>query len=122
MSHTVKIDTKFLDEQAAIAAANEMGAEIVRGKLHLYQKDSTVENGFGVKLPGWRYPVIIDFQTGEAQYDDFKGRWGDTVHLEKFKQLYATHKATIEFKKKGWLVSRTLAPNGSIKLQVTGVA
>lgn len=120
MSHTLKVKAKFTDPKAVEAAAKEMGAEIVRGKLKLHQPDSAVENGFGVKLPGWRLPVIINTQTGEASYDNYKGRWGAESELHKFTQLYATHKATLFAKSKGLLVTRTTQANGSIKLQLSG--
>ncbi|MEI8289557.1 MAG: DUF1257 domain-containing protein [Verrucomicrobiota bacterium] len=118
MSHTATIDTKFFDEAACVAAAEEMKAEIVRGKLQLFD-GVKVENGFGVKLEGWNYPVIIDTKTGEAKYDNFNGRWGDVSHLNKFKQLYAAHKTVMECKKKGWLATRTVKADGTIKLQIT---
>lgn len=122
MSHTAKIKPMFFDESAVIAAAKEMGAEIVRGKLNLYESGSTVENGFGVKLPGWQYPVIIDCQTGEASYDNFNGHWGEAAHLTQFKKLYAACKLTADYQRKGWLVSRSVKPTGEIKLQITGHA
>lgn len=118
MSHTATIDTKFFDEAAIEAAAREMSAEIVRGKLRLFD-GATVENGLGVKLDGWAFPVIIDTKTGEARYDNYNGAWGDVKHLNKFKQLYAAHKTVIECKKKGWLATRTVKADGTIKLQIT---
>jgi hypothetical protein len=123
MSHTVTIKTQFRDEAAINAACQEMGIELpVHGKGDLFSADSKQLEGLIVKLPGWRFPVIINTSTGEASYDDYQGRWGDVAHLNRFRQLYATHKATIEAQRKGWLVQRTQASNGTIKLQVTGVA
>ena len=119
MSHTLTVKAKFLDPHAAEMAAREMGCEFLRGEIKLF--DGTKVNGVGVKLPGWKYPVAINTATGEAKYDNYNGRWGEQSQLDKFTQLYATNKLTIEAKRKGWLVQRKTLANGSHELQFTGM-
>lgn len=119
MSHTLKVKTKFTDLAIAEATARELHCEIVRGNVKLF--DGTTVNGIGVKLPGWRYPVAIDGKTGDASFDNYGGSWGKTCELDKFTQLYAVNKTTAEARRKGWMVSRTVQSNGTVKLNITGL-
>lgn len=119
MSHTLTVKAKFLDPKAVEATAKEMNCEFLRGEIKLF--DGTKVNGLGVKLPGWRYAVAIDTATGEAKYDNYKGAWGHQSHLDKFTQLYATNKLTLEARRKGWMVQRKTQPSGNIELQITGM-
>ena len=48
--------------------------EPVQGKTKLFSGE--VE-GLAVKLPDWVYPVVCNTATGQVQYDNFNGRWGD---------------------------------------------
>lgn len=118
MSHTLTVETKFLDARAVENAAREMSCEIVRGEIALF--DGTKIQGIGVKLPGWYYPVAINLQTGEAKYDNYNGKWGNQEHLNRFTQLYAVHKTELFAKSRGWIATRKTQPNGSIKLQLVG--
>lgn len=118
MSHTLTVKSKFLDPAAVEAAAREMGIQITRGTVQLYA--SKHENCLGLTLPGWRFPVAVDTKTGEAHFDNYGGKWGEQSQLDRFTQLYATHKATLFARSKGLMVQRTVQSNGNIKLQLTG--
>jgi len=100
MSHTTTITASLKDEQACIDAAHECVAEIVRGKLQLFD-GTTVENGFGIQFKNWHYPVIIDLKTGEAKFDNFNGSWGDIAHLNKFIAHYSVHASAHAMRKRG---------------------
>ena len=121
MSHTVTIKTQFLDEKAIAATCKEMGLPAPEmGEHSLYANSGQRIKGIAVKLPNWNYPLVIDPKTGQASYDNYGGAWGDQSHLNRFTQLYAVNKATLEAKKKGHMVLRTMQPNGSIRLSITG--
>lgn len=116
MSHIVTIRTKVEDPAAVIAACQRMGLPVpTTGTAKLYSVEAT---GLLVQLPGWRFPAVIDTQTGTVQYDNFEGIWGEQRHLNKFLQMYAVEKAKLEARKKGFQVSEQAIQDGSIKLQI----
>lgn len=80
---------------------------------------TTPVEGLLVRLPEWRYPVVVDVAQGNLQYDNFEGRWGDPVHLNRLMQMYSVEKTKLEVHKKGWMVQETSLHNGSIQLQIT---
>jgi hypothetical protein len=85
--------------------------------------------------PGNGYTLLCDFYgsdgapIGKALGCEFKpGMDGEngrpmrvqSVNFNRFTQAYAVAKATIEAKKRGFLVTRKPQPNGSVQLLVTG--
>jgi hypothetical protein len=122
MSHIVNIKTKLTDPDGVAAACQRLKLpEPVSGTAELYSGQAT---GLIVKLPGWSYPVVIDTRSGEAQYDNFGGRWGAQAELDKLLQAYAVEKASIEARRVGHRVAEQTLSDGSIKLtiQVAGGA
>ena len=122
MSHIVQIQTEVRDAAAIAAACRRLGlAEPVFGEAKLF---SGSKIGWQVKLPEWRYPVVIDVNTRHLDFDNFEGRWGEQTKLEDFLQKYAVEKARIEARKKGHSVTEQELDDGSIKLtiQVGGAA
>ena len=120
MSHIVTIKTEIRDAVAVRAACHRLSlAEPIQGKTKLFSGE--VE-GLAIILPGWVYPVVCNVTTGQLQFDNFNGRWGDQKHLDRFLQAYAVEKTKIEARKKGHLVKETALSDGSIKLtiQVSG--
>jgi len=88
MSHTLKIKVEIKDEQALIASAQKIGATILGDGSHrLY---GGVVNGFGVQLPGWTYPTVVNLQTGELSYDNYNGAWGNQGVLDGLIHEYST--------------------------------
>jgi len=71
-----------------------------------------------VQLPGWNYPIVCNLETGQVQYDNYGGHWGEQKHLNAFLQAYAVEKAKIEARKKGHTVSETRLEDGSIRVTV----
>ncbi len=122
MSHIVRIQTQVRDEAAVFAACRrrQLG-EPVAGKHLLFSGE--VE-GLAVRLRDWTYPAVCQLETGEVQYDNFGGRWGEQRELDQFMQAYAVEKARIEARKRGHAVMEQSLADGSIKLtvQVGGVA
>lgn len=116
MSHIVVIETRVYDPAALSAACRRLGlAEPVHGNVRLFSGDAT---GLSVKLPGWRYPIVVDTADGSIKYDNYEGRWGDPEKLGRLLQMYAVEKAKIEARKNGYCVSEQARQDGSIVLQI----
>jgi hypothetical protein len=122
MSHIVEIKTEVRDAVAIRAACQRLTVpEPVFDEVKLF---STSATGWAVQLPEWRYPVVCDVNTAKIAYDNYGGRWGEQVHLDRFLQSYAVEKAKLEARRKGHSVTEQSLRDGSIKLTVTvgGVA
>ena len=116
MSHIVEIKTEIRDEAAVKAACVRLPlAQPETKTVKLFNATAT---GLCVQLPGWNYPVVANLQTGQLQYENYGGHWGDQKHLSAFLQAYAVEKARIEARKKGHRVSETKLEDGSIRVTV----
>lgn len=110
---------KFSDSAIAEATARELGLEVTRGSITMF--DGKIVVGLGIKLPNWYQPVAIDEKTGETFTDNMNGHWGKQCELDKFTKHYAKNKATAEARRMGWMVQQTVLKNGQIKLTCTGM-
>jgi hypothetical protein len=116
LSHIVSIKTEIRDAGAVRAACQRLRLPTpVEGTHRLFTSQAT---GLAVQLPKWRYPVVCDLGTGQLQYDNYKGRWGEQQHLDAFLQSYAVEKAKIEARRKGHQVTEAQLSDGSIKLTI----
>ena len=116
MSHVVEIKTEVRDEAAVKAACVRLQLPTPEHKtVRLFSATAT---GLCVQLPGRSYPVVANLATGQLQYDNYNGHWGEQKHLNSFLQGYAVEKAKIEARKKGHSVSETRLQDGSIRVTV----
>ena len=116
MSHVVEIKTEIRDEQAIRAACVRLQLAAPEHKtVRLFNATAT---GLCVQLPAWNYPLVCNLQTGQVQYDNYGGNWGEQKHLNSFLQAYAVEKARIEARKKGHRVSECKLEDGSIRVTV----
>ena len=116
MSHIVTIQTQVRDEAAVFAACRRRQlAEPVQGQHRLFS--SEVE-GLAVQLRNWHYPVVCQLESGELQYDNFGGRWGEQRELDGFIQAYAVERTRIEARQRGHTITEQALADGSIKLTV----
>jgi len=116
LSHVVEIKTEIRDEAAVKAACTRLQLPTPEHKtVRLFSATAT---GLCVQLPGWSYPVVANLATGQLQYDNYNGHWGEQKHLNSFLQGYAVEKAKIEARKKGHSVSETRLQDGSIRVTV----
>jgi len=112
----VEIKTEVRDAAGVRAACDRLLLEPpVEGKSKLFSRE--VE-GLAVRLQDWRYPVVFKTTSGEAQFDNYGGRWGEQVQLDRFLQAYAVEKAKLEARKKGHTVTEQSLADGAIKLTV----
>jgi hypothetical protein len=117
MSHIVEIKTEVRDAVAIGSACQRLKLEApTQGTAKLFSSSAT---GVIVKLPGWRYPVVFTTASGEAQFDNYNGRWGKQARLDQFLQAYAVEKARLEARRKGHTVTEQALADGSIKLTVS---
>jgi len=122
LSHIVTIQTQVRDPVAVAAACQRLGLpQPVQGRFRLFSGEVA---GLGVELPGWRYPVVCQTETGEVKFDNFEGRWGEQRQLDAFLQGYAVEKTKLEARRRGHSVIEQPLADGSIKLtvQVGGAA
>lgn len=120
MSHTSEVATSVRDPKAIIATCKELGLAVPKEEtVRLY--DGKTYTGLTVRLPNWKYPVVVDLKTGALHYDNYNGSWGKQEELQKFQQTYGVAKATLIARAKGYTVQRTTLPNGTIRLKVGGV-
>jgi hypothetical protein len=116
LSHVVEIKTEIRDEQAVKAACTRLQLPTPENKtVRLFNATAA---GLCVQLPGWSYPVVANLATGQLQYDNYNGHWGEQSRLNQFLQAYAVEKAKIEARKKGHSVSETRLQDGSIRVTV----
>jgi hypothetical protein len=118
VSHIVSIKTRVHDPVAIAAACRRLGlTEPVHGTARLYSGQAT---GLLLQLPGWKYPAVIDTVSGNVQFDNFAGRWGNQQHLDHFLQMYAVEKCRQEARQKGMQFQEQTLQDGSIKIQLAG--
>ncbi|MBI5758112.1 MAG: DUF1257 domain-containing protein [Planctomycetales bacterium] len=116
MSHIVTIKTEVRDPTAVSAACQRLHLpEPIAGSTRLF---SGVVSGLAVQFPEWRYPVVCQTDTGQVLFDNFEGRWGDRVHLDRFFQMYAVEKTHLEARRQGFEVYEQPLSDGSIKLSI----
>ena len=116
LSHIVQIQTQVRDAEAVRAACHRLGlAAPVEGVTKLFTSTAT---GLAVQLPGWNYPVVCQLDSGQLQYDDYGGKWGSQVQLQRFLQAYAVERAKLEARKQGHYVTEQPLTDGSVKLTI----
>ena len=116
MSHIVQIQTEIRDPVALASACARLELPVpVQRTVRLFNADAT---GFAVELPGWRYPVVCQMETGQLQYDNYGGHWGEQKHLDRLTQFYAVEKTRIEARRRGYTVTERPLADGSIMLRV----
>lgn len=150
MSHVIGINLVIQDLAALEAACKELGLKFIRNqKQHAwygkwvndysaadaaYVNTGIKPENYGkcehaIEVPGSGYEIgVYKNPKGNGlilAYDNYgtgqviKQKLG--AGLEKLKQLYAVHKATLEAKAKGWMAHRQTLNNGTIKISLTGV-
>lgn len=114
MSHIVSVQTQVRDPVSIRAACSRLELdEPHHGEASLF---SGVKTGWIVQLEKWRYPVVCDVGSGNVEYDNYEGHWGDRAKLDQFLQAYAIERATLEARKNGHSVTEQPLEDGSIKL------
>jgi hypothetical protein len=119
MSSTTTRKTTITDvaclRQALARIPGASYAGVRRERLY----DGIERLGHSVHLPGWRYPVIVDQDTGELSYDNYKGNWGNAKELNQLLQEYAVATCENFSTSVGGELHRQNLPNGEIEISIT---
>lgn len=100
MSHTVKVKVQLSDTDSLSAAVIAMGGSLLGVASHKLYGGNV--QGFGFRLPNWRYPLVLQ-PSGELAYDDYNGRWGNVSDIDKLTGRYAIHRAHQAAEQLGWM-------------------
>lgn len=116
MSHIVMIETEVREVAAVQAACRRLHWPEPRHRtVRLFNGEVT---GWAVELPDWRYPVVCQLESGQLQYDNYLGRWGQPQHLDALLQIYAVEKTRLECRRQGHSLTEQILTDGSVKLTV----
>lgn len=116
MSHIVKCTVEVKDAKAMLAAAAHLGLQSLG--FDKYKLFSAEVSGYGFKLPGWNYAIVIDPTTGALHYDNYDGAWGDQIELDKFLQRYSVETAVTAAQSQGFSVEELQLGNGDVELRL----
>jgi hypothetical protein len=115
-SSMFQIQTRIRDPVAMAAACRRLGLpEPVQGTA---QFPSGEARGLLVHLTGWRFPLVIDTESGTVRFDVLQFERGEEAQLQRFLQAYAVERCRLESQKKGEHLSEQRLQDGSIKLQI----
>lgn len=116
MSHIVEVQTEIRDVEALSRACRRL--ELSTPVFQTAQLFTGAVTGHCVELPGWRYPLVCDLERGKLAFDNYEGRWGNRVELDKLLQAYAVEKARLEAERVGHTVVEAPVADGAIKLTI----
>lgn len=116
MSHIVTIKTQIKDAAALRAACARL--QLPPPQVGTFQLFSGEVEGIAAQLPGWRYPVVCQVESGELRYDNFAERWGERRHLEALLQAYAVEAAKLQARRQGHSTTEQQLADGSIQLTI----
>ena len=124
MSHQVTITTKISDPRALALACTELGLVM---SVDDYQRTYSGKQKAELVLKCKGSYDIAANKGVDGNYVLTTDWWAGHVAKEvganygKLVQAYGVHKATLEAKKKGYFVTRTVNPQGQPRLVITGV-
>src|SRR5262245_22186833 len=113
MSHVTTVAVEFKDLEALEIAARKLGAQFQREETVRFMDGNTV-TGPSVRLAGWQYPVVLEDR--KLHMDNYGGRWGNPVELDRLKQAYAVAVTKKQARKQGFRVRENQASDGTVKL------
>lgn len=123
MSHIKNTETEIKSPEivertvAALGARGQLtGIKILGSGSHTIY--GTNYSGFGIHLPDWRYPVVVNTDTGKLSYDNFNGSWGKQSHLDDFLQRYGIEAASAAAEARGFSYEEATLDNGDIRLRI----
>jgi hypothetical protein len=123
MSHFTPIKTQIKDIQALRAACQEMGLPLLQNAQARGYASNTIPAQYVIKLKG-PYDVAVQKQTSNT-FGLTADLWQGHVEKEvgtnygRLLQLYGVHKAMIEARKKGRLVTRSQQRDGAICVAIS---
>ena len=134
MSHLTKVELSVSNLDALAAAAKELGGALERNckTFDAYTRNQPCTHR--ITVPGINYQIGVRQETDgtyslhmdnygydSSRHDGHKLTAQFGQGLTKLRQYYGVHTATQAARKKGWMVQRTTLPNGTMRLQCTGM-
>lgn len=114
MSHTTALKAvEMRDESILLHVAEQMKLKHL-GKQEFTMFDQTKAVGHGFNLPNWSQPIVINTTTGQAAYDNYNGRWGAQVELDKLCQAYAAESNKRQAAAQGYVMQEEYLANGDL--------
>ncbi len=121
MSHVVKCKDNMKNRGALDTAIQNLGLQnLGQGTFKLYGGRQVT--GLGVTLPDWKFPIVINPETGEASYDNYGGSWGKQIELDKLVQRYSIEVAQEQALLSGYTVTEKELENGDVELEMVQLA
>jgi hypothetical protein len=123
MSHFTTIKTQIKDIEALRSACQETGLSLLQNAEARGYYENKTKGDYVIRLKG-PYDIALNKQS-DGSFGLTADLWNGHVEQEvgqgygKLLQLYGVHKAMLEARKKGHLVSRSQQQNGSIKLCIS---
>lgn len=115
MSHMTTVKTEIKD-LTTLKLSLEKNPEVEWQKHGTFQLYSGTATGYGIKLRGWTYPIVVT-EDGTIQYDNYGGRWGNEAELNALVQNYAVEKVKRSWKRKhGTVLSEKKQQDGQVRL------
>lgn len=133
MSHTTRISLQVTNLDALAAAVAELGGVLERNckTFNAYTPNQPcvhritvpgVNYQIGVRMePDKTYSLHLDHYTYGSQHDGNKLVEKFGSGLSMLRQHYAISAATLAARAKGWMVQRLKLPDGTLRLQCTGM-
>ena len=122
MSHFTKINVEIRDVEALKSACRELGLTVEQNAQARGYYRNTIKGDHVIRLNG-PYDVALQ-RRPEGGYEMQADLWQGHVERElgrdfgRLRQLYGTHKAMREARRKGMTVRRRNLPNGNIRLNI----
>ncbi len=114
MSHTMDIQMELHDRRALEVACRRLNIKVEPGKHKLH---ASVEDGIGVFLNGWRYPIVIT-ENETIRYDNYNGHWGNIQKLHELEAYYGLEKSKLEAQIKGYDYQETVTSDNMPRLEI----
>jgi len=114
MSHTMDIQMELHDRRALEAACRRLRIKMEYGKHQLH---ATTEEGIGIFLDGWRFPVVVK-KEGIISYDNYNEHWGNIQKLHELEAYYGLEKAKLESQLKGYDYQETVSSDTMPRLEI----
>ena len=102
-----QIQTDVRDAEALRAACRQLG--LPEPVLGAFPVGSAVASGFAVRLPGWRYPVVCQLDTGLVQFENSHGEWGEKCAMDRFLDACAMETDNVEDRRKSGVKNSSAA-------------
>ena len=113
MSPIVTLVTRVRDPVGVASACRRLSLPPpVQGTVRLPGGEA---NGLIVQLPGWKFPIFIDTDTGTIRYDIDSNLQGEFQQLSRFLWAYTLEQVKGIARTAGVVLSESRLPDGSIR-------